>query len=158
MSAAAARKKRRHQERLEAKNRAALAGLVVDPEGAGIVDQSPGEKKPAGGIWEQIVRDRGGDAAVGQSNEGGGDGERGEGSEPSSAAADAASAAAAAAEAAADAAVAAAAAATTAAAEARGRGQSAEDSSQSPSSRRRGSQRQYSDGSDVVTSQPTGEW
>ncbi|CAN0520358.1 unnamed protein product [Ectocarpus sp. 8 AP-2014] len=37
MSAAAARKKRRHQERLEAKNRAALAGLVVDPTGAGVV-------------------------------------------------------------------------------------------------------------------------
>lgn len=80
MSAAAARKKRRHQERLEAKNRAALAGVVVDPEGAGVVQSSPlkvlsdnggngdgkGENQSTldssskTGVWEQIVRDRGG--------------------------------------------------------------------------------------------------
>lgn len=88
MSAAAARKKRRHQERLEAKARAALAGIVVDPVGAGIAETEPepSANKPGIGIWGQIVRDRGGaDAAVagGRIKEGGGggDGEGGAGAE-----------------------------------------------------------------------------
>lgn len=158
MSAAAARKKRRHQERLEAKARAALAGIVVDPVGAGIAE--PSANKP--GIWGQIVRDRGGaDAAVaagGIEEEAGGRGERGGGEGGAEAEAeggrrresysslggerpgdseglDATDA------------------------ESRGGGDKAEgdgdDDSPEPSPARR--PRQYSDADDVVTTQPTGD-